>query len=286
LVIQQIVNGLVVGSLYALIALGLTIVYGVLRILHVAHAGVFVLGAYTGVVVYGSTGSLILAMVVAALVCGLAGLLMYRFLYRPVLNRPVLVPLIVSIGMFLFLEDLYRLTMGPYIRSLPMEITMSGLDLPFLRLTGHQIFIMITAALLLLALWWLMRRTGLGLAWRASAQDMETASAHGINTDRIVALCFVIGSAIAAIAGIMIGGYYNQVYPSMGSVPAYKALAVIVLGGMGSVPGTVAAGLLLGLAETLTMVWIGTILPRDAIAFLVLIIVLLVKPAGLLGRAS
>lgn len=286
MVIQQIANGLVLGSLYALVALGLTIVYGVLRVLHVAHAGVFVLGAYAGLLVYVSSGSIVLCLVVAMLVCGFAGFLMYRFLYRPVLGRPALIPLIVSIGTFMFLEDLYRLVMGPYIKALPLKLSLPGLDLPFLRLTGQQLFIVGVTALLLLALWWLMKGTRLGLAWRASAQDMETAGAHGINTDVIVGLCFVIGSAIAAVAGIMVGSYYNQVYPSMGSVPAYKALAVIVLGGLGSVPGTVVAGLALGLAETLTMVWVGTILPREAIAFLVLILMLLVKPTGLLGRAS
>jgi branched-chain amino acid transport system permease protein len=211
---------------------------------------------------------------------------MYRFLYRPVLGRPPLVPLIISIGAFMFLEDLYRLVMGPYIKSLPVTIRAAGFETAAVRLTGYQLFIVAAAAGLLLGLWWLMRGTRLGLAWRASAQDLETAAAHGINTDVIIGVCFVIGSAIAAVAGVMVGGYYNQVYPSMGSVPAYKALAVIVLGGMGSVPGTVIAGLALGLAETLTMVWVGTFLPRDAIAFLVLILMLLVKPTGLLGRAS
>ncbi|MEW6031847.1 MAG: branched-chain amino acid ABC transporter permease [Bacillota bacterium] len=286
MVVQQIANGLVLGSLYALVALGLTLVYGVLRILHVAHAGVFVLGAYVGVLVYLPTGSLALAIVSAAVVCSLAGLIMYRFLYRPVLGRPPLVPLIISIGAFMFLEDLYRLVMGPYIKSLPVTIRAAGFETAAVRLTGYQLFIVAAAAGLLLGLWWLMRGTRLGLAWRASAQDLETAAAHGINTDVIIGVCFVIGSAIAAVAGVMVGGYYNQVYPSMGSVPAYKALAVIVLGGMGSVPGTVIAGLALGLAETLTMVWVGTFLPRDAIAFLVLILMLLVKPTGLLGRAS
>ncbi len=286
MVVQQIANGVVLGSLYALVALGLTLVYGVLRILHVAHAGVFVLGAYVGVLVYLPTGSLALAIVSAAVVCSLAGLIMYRFLYRPVLGRPPLVPLIISIGAFMFLEDLYRLVMGPYIKSLPVTIRAAGFETAAVRLTGYQLFIVAAAAGLLLGLWWLMRGTRLGLAWRASAQDLETAAAHGINTDVIIGVCFVIGSAIAAVAGVMVGGYYNQVYPSMGSVPAYKALAVIVLGGMGSVPGTVIAGLALGLAETLTMVWVGTFLPRDAIAFLVLILMLLVKPTGLLGRAS
>lgn len=286
LIIQQIANGLVLGSLYALVALGLTIVYGVLRILHVAHASVFVLGAYVGLTVYTSTGSLVLALVAPAATCAVGGLLMYLVLYRPVLARPPLVPLIVSIGTFMFLGDLYRLVMGPYIKALPITVEWAGIEAPFLKVTGYQILIVGVTSLLLLGLLWIMKGTRLGLAWRASAQDMDTAASYGVNTHVIVALCFMIGSAIAAVAGVLVGAYYNQVYPSMGSVPAYKALAVIVLGGLGSVPGTVIAGLALGLAETLVTIWVGTILPRDAIAFLALILILLVKPTGLLGRAN
>lgn len=280
---QQVINGVTVGSTYALIALGLTMVYGVLRILHIAHAGVFTLGAYVGLVVFRQTASLPAALVVAVAVCAAAGALIQRWLYQPLLAQPRIVPLIASIGLFIFMEDLFRLLGGPYVLAFHTEAAVRPYSLAGAAVTGPQVLVLAVTAAVLVAIWLLVHRTWLGLGWRASAQDLAMAQALGVNTHQVVALNFAFGSALAGAAGVLIGLLYNAVSPTMGSVPAYKALAVIVLGGLGSVWGTVVAGLLLGLVETFLVGVVGGLLPRDAIAFVALILVLLFRPQGLFG---
>jgi branched-chain amino acid transport system permease protein len=281
--LQQVVNGVTVGSTYALIALGLSMVYGVLRILHIAHAGVFTLGAYVGLVVFARTASLLAALVAAMALCAVAGVLIQRWLYQPLLGQPRIVPLIASIGLFIFIEDLFRLLGGPYVLAFRTEEAIRPIALGSLSLTGPQALTLVVTGVVLAAVWLLVQRTWLGLGWRASAQHLTMAQALGVDTDRVVALNFAFGSAIAGLAGVLIGLLYNAVSPTMGSVPAYKALAVIVLGGLGNVWGTVVAGVVLGLAETFLVGVVGGLLPRDAIAFVVLILMLLFRPTGLFG---
>lgn len=279
---QQVAAGLVLGSLYALLALGLAMVYGVLRILHVAHAGVFAAGAYAALVTAPRGGTWV-GVAAAVGVCAAAGLLAERFVYRPLLDQPPLVPLIASIGLFILVEDLLRLVFGPYIQAFPIRSPFGGGEVAGVRLTGNDVLILATTALLLVGLSLLLHRTTLGLAWRAVASDLEVARMMGIDTNRVVALNLAVGSALAGIAGVLVALYYNQVYPTMGSVVGYKALAIIVLGGLGSVLGTASAGLLLGVVESLLVAQVGFVLPRDAIAFVALILVLLARPRGLLG---
>lgn len=282
---QQVVAGLVLGSLYALLALGLTMVYGVLRILHVAHAGVFAAGAYAALVTAPRLGAW--GGVAAAVgVCAVGGLLAERFVYRPLLDQPPLVPLIASIGLFILLEDLLRLLFGPYIQAFPIRSPLPAVELGGVRLTGNDLVILVVTGSLLVGLYLLLHRTNLGLAWRAVASDLEVARMLGIDTNRVVALNLAVGSALAAVAGVLVALYYNQVYPTMGSVVGYKALAIIVLGGLGSVLGTAAAGLLLGVVESLLVAQVGFVLPRDAIAFCALILVLLARPRGLVGGST
>lgn len=281
---QQIINGVTVGSTYALIALGLTMVYGVLRILHIAHAGVFTLGAYVGLVVHARTGSLPAALLGAMAACALAGVLIQRWLYRPLLAQPRIVPLIASIGLFIFMEDLFRLLGGPYVLPFQLAAEIRPMQIAGATLTGDQALTLAVAAVLLVSVWLLVGRTWLGLGWRAAAQDLAMAEAVGVNAHRVIALNFAFGSALAGAAGVLIGLLYNAVAPTMGSVPAYKALAVIVLGGLGNVWGTVVAGLLLGLVETFLVGVVGGLLPRDSIAFVALILMLLFRPQGLFGE--
>ncbi|MDR7521512.1 MAG: branched-chain amino acid ABC transporter permease [Armatimonadota bacterium] len=281
---QQLINGVTVGSTYALIALGLAMVYGVLRILHIAHAGVFTLGAYVGLVLHARTASLPTAFLGAMLACGVAGVLIQRWLYRPLLNQPRIVPLIASIGLFIFMEDLFRLLAGPYVLAFRLDAEVRPLEIAGAAVTGVQVMTLIVTAVLLGAVWLLVGKTWLGLGWRAAAQDLGMAAAVGVNAHRVVALNFAFGSAVAGAAGVLIGALYNAVYPTMGSVPAYKALAVIVLGGLGNVWGTVVAGVLLGLVETFLVGIVGGLLPRDSIAFVALILMLLFRPTGLFGE--
>ena len=283
LLIEQLLNGMAMGSIYALVTLGLALVYGIMRILHVAHAAVFTIGAYVGLFLFNVTGSLALAFVGSMACCAGAGVMIERFIYFPLMKYPPYVPLIGSIAVMLAVEEACRLVAGPYILTFPAKLPFPEVYLGDIHITSAQLAVYVITALVLLVLWYITSRTELGLAMRAASQDMAIAGAMGMNSHVIVTITFVMGSAIAAIAGILVGIYYNQVYPTMGAVPAYKTLALIVVGGLGSVPGAVIASLLLGLAETLLIGYANIPLPRDALAFIAMILVLMWRSEGLLG---
>jgi len=273
------------GSIYALVTLGLALVYGIMRILHVAHAAVYTIGAYIGLLIFQLTGSLLAAFVVAALGCAGVGVLIERFVYYPLMKYPPFVPLIGSIAVMLSIEEICRLIAGPYILAFPAKLPFPDIQISGLQISSTLLAVYSITAGVLLLLWFITSRTELGLAMRATSQDISIAGAMGINSHFIVSITFVIGSAIAAIAGILVGIYYNQVYPTMGAVPAYKTLALIVVGGLGSVPGAVIASLLLGTAETLLIGYANIPLPRDALAFIAMIGVLMWRSEGLLGSS-
>ena len=285
LFIEQLLNGLAMGSIYALVTLGLALVYGIMRILHVAHAAVFTVGAYVGLLIYGWTGSLILAFLGSMVISSVLGVLIERFIYFPLMKYPPYVPLIGSIAVMLSLEEVLRLIAGPYILTFPAKLPFPDLNVAGINISSTLLAVYVITALVLLILWYITTRTELGLAMRATSQDIAISGAMGINSHWIISLTFVIGSSIAAIAGILVGIYYNQVYPTMGTVPAYKTLALIVVGGLGSVPGAVIASLLLGTAETLLIGYANIPLPRDALAFIAMIGVLMWRSEGLLGSS-
>jgi branched-chain amino acid transport system permease protein len=254
-----------------------------MRILHVAHAAVYTIGAYVGLLFFSLTGSLLLAVLASMGACALVGVAIERFVYFPLLKYPPFVPLIASIAILLSVEELCRLIAGPQILTFPAE-----LPFPEFRIAGVKVTSTITAVYCITAavlglLWVVTTKTELGLAMRAASQDMAVADAMGINSHLIVSITFVIGSAVAAVAGILVGIYFNQVYPTMGAIPAYKTLALIVVGGLGSVPGAVVAALLLGMAETLLIGYADIPLPRDALAFIAMIGMLMWRSQGLLG---
>jgi branched-chain amino acid transport system permease protein len=283
LFLEQMLNGLAIGAIYGLITLGLALVYGILRILHVAHAAVYTVGAYVGLAIFSATHSLALAVAGSMAFCAVLGVLIERFVYFPLLKYPPYVPLIGSIACLLGIEELCRLVAGPYILSFPAELPFPSFSVGGIYISSTLSAVYGISAGVLILLWILTTKTELGLAMRATSQDMAIASSVGINSHWIISVTFMIGSAVAAIAGILVGIYYNQVYPSMGAVPAYKTLALIVVGGLGSVPGAVLAALLLGISETLLIGYAGIPLPRDALAFIAMIAVLLWRPQGLLG---
>jgi branched-chain amino acid transport system permease protein len=283
LVIEQLLNGLAMGSIYALVTLGLALVYGILRILHVAHAAIYTVGAYMGVFLYNLSGSMLLAVPGSMLACSLLGVAIERLIYFPLLRHPPYVPLIASIAVMLAIEEICRLVAGPHILTFRAVLPLPTLQVGGVTIGPTLLAVYLVTTLVLALLWLLTTRTELGLAMRATSQDLSIADAMGINAHATISLTFVIGSAIAALAGILVGIYYNQVYPTMGAVPAYKSLALIVVGGLGSVPGAVIASLLLGLAETLLIGFADIPLPRDALAFIAMIAVLLWRRQGLLG---
>jgi len=283
LFLEQLLNGIAMGSIYALVTLGLALVYGILRILHVAHAALYTVGAYMGLLFFNLTGSLILGFLGSMACCAFLGVLIERFVYYPLLKYPPYVPLIGSIAVMLAIEEMCRLVAGPYILTFPARLPFPELHLGGIQISSTLLAVYSITAGVLLFLWYLTTRTELGLAMRATSQDLSIADTMGINSHFIVSVTFVIGSAVAAIAGILVGIYYNQVYPTMGAVPAYKTLALIVVGGMGSVPGAVIASLLLGVAETILIGYANIPLPRDALAFIAMIGVLMWRSEGLLG---
>lgn len=281
LYLELLIQGLIQGSMYAIIAVGLTLVYGLLRILHVAHAGLFALGGYLGLLITNATGSLALGMLLSSVLVGITGMLMYRLCYQPILDRPPYVALIASIGIFVAMEEIFRLIFGPYGLTYTNPPLQSQITIMGINLRAAEIAMVITAVILLGILSYLSQSTRTGIAWRATVDDPEIAESFGIDTIKVRYLNFFIGSGLAAVAGIFISLLSNLVEPTMGAVPAYKALAIIVLGGLGNVKGTLIASLLLGVVEAFGTIYIGSILDRDAIAFAFLIVVLMIRPQGL-----
>ena len=282
MLVQQLVNGLTVGSLYALMALGLTMVYGVLRVLHIAHAAVFTLGAYGGLWTFAATGSFWLALLGAMAIAVAAGLAMERWVYWPLLAKPPIATLIASIGVFIALEEIYRIVAGPEPHSFSVPLRVRDVRLAGVLVTAPQVLVMAVTVALLVALWLFLTRTSLGLALRAVSQDREMAAACAMNVRRIVRLNFALGSALAGAAGVMVGLAFTSVWHYMGFTAGLKGFTAAVLGGIGNIPGAMLGGLLLGLTESLA---VGFISPtyKDLIAFVVLIVVLLIRPTGLLG---
>ncbi len=284
LYIELLIQGIIYGSMYAIIAVGLTLVYGLLRILHVAHAGLFALGGYLGLLLTNATGSLILAMPLAAAAVGIVGMVIYRLCYQPILDRPPYVALIASIGLFIAMEEIFRLVFGPYgltYKSVPLQSQISFLGM---NLRATEVAIVIGSVALLSILSYMAQKTRIGVAWRATVDDPQIAASFGIDPLKVRYLNFFIGSALAAVAGIFVSLLSNLVEPTMGGVPSYKALAIIVLGGLGNVAGTLIASLVLGVVEAFGTIYIGHLMDRDAIAFAFLIFFLMIRPQGMFSR--
>lgn len=284
LFVELLIQGLIYGCMYAIIAVGLTMVYGLLRILHVAHAGLFALGGYLGLLITNATGSLVLATPLTAAVVGFVGMAIYRLCYQPILDRPPYVALIASIGLFIAMEELFRLVFGSYGLTYTQPPLQNLIQLGGITLRSVDIAIVLGSVAMLGLLSWLSLKTRVGVAWRATVDDPKMAESFGISVIRVRYLNFFIGSALAAVAGIFISLLSNLVEPTMGGVPSYKALAIIVLGGLGNVAGTLIASLVLGVVEAFGTIYVGEYLDRDAIAFAVLILVLMIRPEGMFGR--
>ncbi|HIJ55696.1 MAG TPA: branched-chain amino acid ABC transporter permease [Deltaproteobacteria bacterium] len=283
LYLELLIQGIIYGSMYAIIAVGLTLVYGLLRILHVAHAGLFALGGYLGLLITNATGSLLLAMPLAAAGVGLVGMVVYRLCYHPILDRPPYVALIASIGLFIAMEEIYRLVFGPYgltYNDVPLQSQIAFLGM---NLRTAELAIVFGSVILLGTLSYLAQKTRIGVAWKATVDDPQMAASFGIDPLKVRYLNFFIGSGLAAIGGIFISLLSNLVEPTMGGVPSYKALAIIVLGGLGNVTGTLIASLVLGVVEAFGTIYIGHLMDRDAIAFAFLILVLMIRPQGMLS---
>jgi branched-chain amino acid transport system permease protein len=280
--LELAVVGIVWGCTYAMMALGLTLVYGLLRILHIAHAAVFTLGAYIGLITANMTGNLLFAFPAAMLVAGIVGPLIYRIVYEPILHQPPYVALIASIGVLIAMEDGFRILFGPYGLSFaenPWFTTIYGLG--GITLNIVQLWMVAAAIILISAFALFSSATRAGVAWRATVSDPPIASSFGVDVIRVRYTSFFIASCLAAVAGVLVGLLNNLVEPGMGNIISYKGLAIIVLGGLGNVIGTLVASVVLGVVESFGTVYLSNILDRDAIAFLFLVVVLMIRPQGL-----
>ena len=286
--ILQIINGLSLGSIYALVALGYTMVYGIALLINFAHGEIIMIGAYT--VVFSTTlclakigAPLWLSIIPAVILCTILGLFIERVAYRPLRNSPRISNLITAIGVSLFLQNIVMLFFGAGAMSTQslfktQIVKLGPLEIPFISL-----IIIVITAILTVALQYFMTRTKMGKALIATSEDSKAAQLVGINVDNAMVLTFGIGSALAGVAAVLYMGTYAQAQPLMGSMLGIKAFTAAVIGGIGLVPGAVIGGLLLGIVEALTRAYLSSKL-ADAIVFSILIIVLLIKPTGLSGK--
>jgi branched-chain amino acid transport system permease protein len=290
--LQQLVNGLSLGSIYALIALGYTMVYGVLRLINFAHGDVYMVGAYVGYYLsrklQGEQPSLIsaiLVMIGSMAACALLGVLIERLAYRPVRREARLTLLITAIGVSLFIENVAQLVFGPDPKFFPSLAPRADVHIGGVRLTSEQITVYAVSLLLMILLRFFILRTRTGKAMRAVSFSLDASRLMGISTDRIIAITFALGSALAAAAGVLIAMQIPKIDPLMGIMYGLKAFVAAVLGGIGSIPGAVLGGLLIGISEVMVVGYLSSTY-REAIAFGILILVLILRPQGLLGRVQ
>ncbi len=282
--IQTLISGLSLGSIYALIALGYTMVYGIAKMLNFAHGDIIMIGAYAGIVAVAQLGlPPVLAVVLSVLVCVLLGVLIEHLAYKPLRQAPSLSVLITAIGVSYLLQNLALLIFGSQQKAYPTVLTLPALQLGPVSIEGVTILTLVTTAVIMLALTFFVNKTKLGKAMRAVSEDKAAASLMGISVNRTITLTFAIGSALAAFASIFYGMTYVYIKPTTGAMPGIKAFTAAVFGGIGSIPGAMLGGILLGLIEQFSKTYIST-LWADAIVFAVLVLVLVVKPTGLLGK--
>ena len=283
MLLQQILNGLVSGSAYALIALGYALIYGVLGLINLAQGELYMAGAFglwMGMVWLGLPlpGAILIGLALA----GFVGLGMERLVFRPLRNRHPLIPMLAAIGLSIVLQAAALLIFGPNTKPFPISLNPKIWNLGLVRISSLQIMLFTSAIILMAALLWFVKYSKMGKALQAVAMDAEAARIVGVRPETIIALAFVVGGMLSGAAGMMMGAYYNATYPYMGVLTGLKGFCAAVLGGAGSIPGAIVGGLLLGLAENLGSAYISSGF-KDAFAFALLIFILLVRPSGLLG---
>jgi branched-chain amino acid transport system permease protein len=289
--IQQLINGLTIGSTYALIAIGYTMVYGIIGMINFAHGEVYMIGSYIGFMVIvalsmlGIDSQLLLivaAFIVSIILTSCYGWSIERVAYRPLRNGNRLIPLISAIGMSIFLQNVVRLAQGSRDIAIP-QMVHGSIHIGSANLSYMQIVIFVVTFVAMYALNQFISRSRMGRACRACAEDIKMANLLGINTDNIIALTFVLGAALASIAGILLGLYYGVINPTIGFMAGLKAFIAAVLGGIGSIPGAMLGGLILGITEAMTAAYLSTEY-KDVVSFGLLIFILLFLPTGILGR--
>jgi branched-chain amino acid transport system permease protein len=299
ILLQQILNGLVLGSVYALIALGYTMVYGILQLINFVHGDVLMVGAMVGVTVVSMLATsglplplvLVIAVACAIPVCVILSLLIERVAYRPLRNAPKLAPLITAIGLSIVIQTVAMIIWKPNPIVFPDLLPTKPIEIGPALLAPKQLLILVVSAVLMIGLLLLVNRTKLGRAMRATAENPRIAGLMGVNANQVIAVTFAIGASLAAVAGVLVAMNYNIAQFSMGFIPGLKAFTAAVLGGIGNLAGAVVGGLLLGIIESLGAGYIGDITGgflgshyQDIFAFVVLIVVLVFRPSGIMGE--
>ncbi|WFA07967.1 branched-chain amino acid ABC transporter permease [Tissierella sp. Yu-01] len=285
-IIQQLINGVSLGSIYALIALGYTMVYGIINLINFAHGDIYMMGAFVGYAITTFLGlGFIPSLIISMVACSILGMVIEKIAYKPLRNSSRISLLITAISVSLFLQYIMVYFVGPETRTFPNVLESNRITFfdGSVILDTKNIYILVITVILMCTLQYVVRRTKIGKAMRAVALDKEAAELMGINVNKVISYTFAIGSALAGAAGVLVGIYYNTIDPLMGSGPGLKAFVAAVLGGIGLIPGAVFGGFFLGLVETIVSAYGGSVY-KDAVAFAILIIILLVKPAGLLGK--
>ena len=295
-IIEQIINGLTIGGIYALLALGYTLVYGILFMINFAHGEIFMFGSFGGFAAltyfvnsdFADTHpglSVVAAFLAAMIISAILGALLERIAYRPLRNAPRLAPLISAIGASIFLQNVMMLIIKARMQVYPDVIQEEFLEFGWFSISYFQIFIILGSDFLMVGLYFFIQKTKTGKAMRAVAEDREAASLMGIDVNRIILITFVIGSALAGAAGGRGGIYYTQITHMMGFIPGIKAFTAAVLGGIGNVPGAMLGGYFLGLAEAFGVLFMPAEY-KDVIAFGLLVLVLIFRPSGILGEVA
>ena len=283
MLLQQLVNGVMLGAVYALIAIGYTLIFGVLGMLHLAHGEVFMVGAFVGLLVATAfAGNVMLALAAAMVATGLLGVLIERVAFRPLRGAHHLAPLATTIGAGIALQETARWYFGPEQKGFPPTIALRLWELGPLRVSSVQVFILAAAVVLMAAVTLFLARTRAGRAVRATAEDPTVAGLLGVNVSAVIVLVFFVASALAGAAGVLVGLAYNSVHPFIGVQMGIKGLVVMLLGGLGNVPGAMVGGLVLGILEVLGVAYFASSY-RDAFAFGAVMLMLLLRPEGLLG---
>lgn len=282
--LQQLVNGLILGSVYALLALGYTMVYGIIKLINFAHGDVYMMGAFVGYYLISTFHmNFFVALILTMIITAAIGVIIEFLAYRPLRNSTRIAALITAIGVSFFLEYGMVYLVGAEARAFPQAMQTVKYDLGPISVTNIQLIILAVSILLMLALNFIVKKTKMGKAMRAVSVDSDAAQLMGINVNSTISFTFALGSAMAGAAGVLIGLYYNTMNPLMGMVPGIKAFVAAVLGGIGIIPGAAVGGFIIGMLETLSTA-IGLSSYKDAVVYAILIVILLVRPAGILGK--
>ena len=282
--LQQMINGLSLGSIYALVALGYTMVYGIIKLINFAHGDIYMLGAYIGFIVTTKLGlGFVPALLISMIGCAIIGMTIERIAYKPLRHATRITALITAIGVSYFLEAGTQRVMGAGVQTFPNVFANETIMLGNVRISTQQIVIFVVTIVLMVALQFLVNKTKIGRAMRAVSVDADAARLMGVNVDATISFTFAIGSALAGAAGVLVGVYYNSINPLMGMLPGIKAFIAAVFGGIGIIPGAMLGGFFIGIVETMVAGY-GSSLWKDAVVYIILILILIIKPAGLLGK--